>query len=240
MKKLLLLLPVGLLAATGFFWMALTPASSTTKNVAAESHTPRTSAELFSDSERLLRQIVRHGDEQSIQPLEMSLDQISIELDTRKKQGISVDKIETLLADYKKQSVQLNQKFAPYMKTLRQKSLFQQQHEHSFIASLEQIGLYELKTGYDDLEKLRTAYIKEPSEQSYAAYATKEKEIRQIISELYLDSVIETPLFTYLDNHKAYFDTVSKAYNDLGYQHIYQLRQNGYAIKMELQLLPTL
>ncbi|MDD2839382.1 MAG: hypothetical protein PHX59_10540, partial [Sulfuricurvum sp.] len=84
MKKLLLLLPVGLLAATGFFWMALNPASSTTKNVAAESHTPRTSAELFSDSERLLRQIVRHGDEQSIQPLEMSLDQISIELDTRK------------------------------------------------------------------------------------------------------------------------------------------------------------
>ena len=108
------------------------------------------------------------------------------------------------------------------------------------MASVEQIGLYELKTNYSDLDKLRLSYIKEPSLESKNAYESKLKELKLIINELYLDSAIEAPLFAYLDNHQFYLDTISRAYADLGYERIYHLRKNSYAIRTELQLLPTL
>lgn len=92
---------------------------------------------------------------------------------------------------------------------------------------------------YTDLNKIRKDYIKEPSAETKLAYETKYGQIRSIIGELYLDTTIEQPLFAYLKNHKHYLDAIFSAYNDIGYERINRLRINGYAIKTELQLLPS-
>lgn len=240
MKKLLLIIPVGLLAATGVFWI------KTEKNIASIQNTPSIvtlphgSQELFTDSERSLRQIVRHGDENSIKKLNTSLNAIGDELSIRQQQGFDIKNIKVLLSKYKHDSTLLSDKFTPYLKQLHQYDLFEETHEKTFLLSIEQIGLYELKTSYEELSKLRTDYIKEPSEQAKIAYETQLEKVNQIITELYLDSEIEKPIFDYLANHKHYFETIDTAYNEIGFEHIQQLRTNGYAIKTELQLLPIL
>lgn len=61
-----------------------------------------------------------------------------------------------------------------------------------------------------------------------------------MIQELYLDDAIEDPLYAYIDNHKNYFETVSKNYQQAGMERVHRVRQNSYAIKTELQMLPSL
>jgi hypothetical protein len=240
MKKFLLLIPIGLLAATGVFWF------TTENNIASIQNTPSTAAlphgsqELFTDSERSLRQIIRHGDDNSIKRLSSTLDAIKNELSVRQKQGFDVKNIEMLLSKYKQDSTLLSNKFAPYLKQLHQYDQFEETHEKIFLTSIEQIGLYELKTAYAELSKVRTEYIKEPSDKSKMAYETQLDKVNQIITELYLDSAIEKPLFDFLANDKHYFETINTAYNEIGFERIHQLRSTGYAIKTELQLLPTL
>ena len=240
MKKFLLLIPVGLLAATGIFWVTTEKNIASIQNAPSTATLPHGSQELFTDSERSLRQIVRHGDEQSIRKLNTSLDAIKTELVERQKQGFAVKDIEALLSQYKHDTTLLSDKFTPYLKQLRQYDQYEETHEKSFLTSIEQIGLYELKTSYEELGKLRTDYIKEPSDKTKSAYETQLNKVNQIITELYLDSTIDKPLFDYLTNHKHYFETIDTAYNEIGFERIHQLRSNGYAIKTELQLLPTL
>lgn len=240
MKKFLLLIPVGLLAATGVFWI------TTENNIASIQNSPYTetlphgSQELFSDSERSLRQIVRHGDENAIKRLNTSLGAIHDELSVRQKKGYDVKNIEILLLQYKRDSTLLSDKFAPYLKRLHQYDQVEEKNEKNFVISIEQIGLYELKTSYEELNKCRTDYIKEPSDQTKIAYELHSDKVKQIITELYLDSSIEKPLFDYLTNHKHYFEIIDTAYNEIGFKHIHQLRSNGYAIKTELELLPII
>lgn len=240
MKKFLLLIPVGLLAATGVFWVTTEKQFSSSQNTPAMESLPHGSQELFTDSEHSLRQIVRHGDENAIKKLNFSLEAIHNELSLRQKQGYDVKNIEILLSQYKRDSTLLGNKFTPYLKQLHQYDLFEEKSEKAFLTSLEQIGLYELKTSYIELNKLRTDYIKDPSNQAKIAYETQSDKVKQIITELYLDSAIDKPLFDYLANHKDYFETIDTAYNNIGLEHIHQLRSTGYAIKTELQLLPIL
>lgn len=240
MKKFLLLIPVGLLAATGVFWITTENNIASIQNSPSIATTPHGSQELFSDSERSLRQIVRHGDENAIKRLTLSLDAIHDELSVRQKQGYDVKNIEILLSQYKSDSTLLSDKFTPYLKQLHQYDQFEEKNEKSFLISIEQIGLYELKTSYEELNKFRTDYIKEPSDQTKTAYELQSDKVNQIITELYLDSAIEKPLFMYLANHKHYFEAINSAYNNIGLNHIHQLRSNGYAIKTELQLLPIM
>jgi hypothetical protein len=240
MKKFLLLIPVGLLAATGVFWVTTEKQFPSSQNTPAMESLPHGSQELFTDSEHSLRQIVRHGDENAIKKLNFSLEEIHNELSLRQKQGYDVKNIEVLLSQYKRDSTLLGNKFTPYLKQLHQHDLFEEKNEKAFLTSLEQIGLYELKTSYIELNKLRTDYIKDPSNQAKIAYETQSDKVKQIITELYLESTIDKPLFDYLANHKDYFETIDTAYNNIGLEHIHQLRSNGYAIKTELQLLPIL
>ncbi|HZF70086.1 hypothetical protein [Sulfuricurvum sp.] len=240
MKKFLLLIPVGLLAATGVFWFTAEKNIASIQNAPSNANLPHGSQELFTESERSLRQIVRHGDEQSIQKLNASLEAINTELLQRQKQGFAVKDIEAHLSQYKHDSMLLSDKFTPYLKQLHQYDLYEETHEKSFMTAIEQIGLYELKTSYEELGKLRTDYIKEPSDTTKLAYETQLNKVTQIITELYLDSTIDKPLFDYLTNHKHYFETIDTAYNEIGFERIHQLRTNGYAIKTGLQLLPTL
>ena len=80
MKKFLLLIPVGLLAATGVFWVTTERQLSSSQNTPAMESLPHGSQELFTDSEHSLRQIVRHGDENAIKKLNFSLEAIHNEL----------------------------------------------------------------------------------------------------------------------------------------------------------------
>ncbi|MDD5052764.1 MAG: hypothetical protein PHO27_08565 [Sulfuricurvum sp.] len=240
MKKLLFLIPIGLLASTGFFWIASEHKLSSEKNENNIQRVPKSSQELFSDSEHSLRQIIRHGDEHAISELTTSLNAISTELSTRQQQGLTVKNITLLISQYKSETALISNKFLPYLKKMSQYDHYEQVHENKFITAIDQIGLYELKTSYHELNKLRTDFIKEPSEARKAAYEMQAGKIKQIISELYLDAKIEKPLFDYLTIHKLYFETLSSAYNDTGYESIHHLRTNSYAIKTELQLLPIL
>lgn len=240
MKKFLLLIPVGLIAATGVFWVTTEKNFSSIQNAPTIETLPHGSQELFTDAQHSLRQIVRHGDEAAIRRLSISLDAITDELSERQKQGYSLKDTKMLISHYKDDSTLLINKFMPHFKELRQYDQFEQTHEKSFLISIEQIGLYELKTSYEELNKLRADYIKEPTNQTKIAYETQSDKVKQIITELYLDSAIDKPLFDYLTNHQHYFETIDTAYHDIGFEHIQQLRSNGYAIKTELQLLPVL
>lgn len=239
MKKFLLLIPVGLLVALGITSIAVDHSYSLAENTLHTQKMPQGEQELFSECEHCLYQIVRYGDNDSIGSLNESLDAVSIKLDEQQKRGFTVDRIKVMLSLFKSDTALLTQKFTPHLKQLHQFKQFEHSHEKNFLLSVEQIGLYELKSAYDELNKIRKNYIKEPSADSKLAYDTENERIRGIIGELYLDAAIEQPLFAYLENHKHYLDTIFSAYNDIGYERINRLRSNGYAIKAELQLLPS-
>lgn len=239
MKRFLLVIPIGLLAMTGIFWVVTeksTPKSTQHSTV----QIPLGERELFAQSEHALRQIVWHGDEKSILLLRTSLDTMKIKLAAYKKQGFGTTKLENMLSLYQEDSTLLSEKLAPLLSRLYQYDQFEQSHEEPFIVSIDQIGLYELKSAYHNLDLMRKNYVKEPTDTAKMAYETEHARIRGIISELYLDAAIEKPLFTYLDNHKNYFDAITVTYKDIGYERINRLRTNAYAIKSELQLLPSI
>ncbi len=136
MKKFLLLIPVGLLAATGVFWVTSEQNFSSNKNIPSSERLPHGSQELFTDSEHSLRQIVRHGDENAIKKLNFSLDAIHNELSVRQKQGYDVKNIEILLSQYKRDSTILSNKFIPYLKQIQQYDQFEEKNEKPFLVSL--------------------------------------------------------------------------------------------------------
>jgi hypothetical protein len=178
-----------------------------------------------------LRQIVWHGDEKSVLLLRTSLDTMKTKLAAYKKQGFGTTKLEHILSLYQEDSTLLSEKFASLLSRLHQCDQFEQSHEEPFMISIDQIGLYELKSAYHNLDLMRKNYVKEPTDTAKVAYEIEYARIRGIISELYLDTAIEKPLFTYLDNHKNYFDAITETYKDIGYERINRLRTNAYAIK---------
>lgn len=236
MKKLLLLLPVGLLAATGWFWF--NAGDSVPKPKASHEALPQQSSALFAQSEQSLRQIIRHGNQNAISILDTSLDTLSTQLDSRKKEGISVEKTEQLLTQYRNDSHVVTDTFVPALKQLRYYDSIETAQEKKFVTSLDQIGLYELKTAYEELNNRRTDFIKEPNQNHKNAYNEQLDKVKTVISELYLDSEIDQPLFSFLNNHKLYFDLISDTYAKIGFERINRLRETGYSIRSELQLLP--
>lgn len=240
MKKIILLITLGLLAMLGFFWLTNTPSHVCKKPINITDKMPKEGWKKFAYSEHCLHQIIRHGDRTSIDPLNQSLDALTAQLIQNKAQGFAVDNIETVLSLYRRDSAVLIQKSVSYLERLHQFDQYKQSHEEPFLSSLEQIGLYELKTSYQNLNTLLKNYVKEPSEESKNIYEAEHKRIRGIICELYLEPSIEKPLFSYLDNHKHYFETISTAYNDIGYERINRLNTDSYIIKSELQLLPSI
>lgn len=239
MKKFLLLIPVGLLAAIGVTSFVLDHSYSLAQSISNAKHTPQGEQELFCECEHSLYQIVRFGDNNAIVSLNKSLESISVKLNEQQEKGFSVGNIKKMLSLYKTDTELLTQKFTPQLEQLHQLKQFEQSHEKNFLISVEQIGLYELKSANANLNKIRKDFIKEPSPETKALYVAQQERIRNIISELYLDTAIEQPLFAYLENHKHYLETIYTAYNEIGYERINRLRANGYAIKTELQLLPS-
>lgn len=238
MKKLLLLIPVGLLAATGIFWANL--AHNEEEGVALTKSLPQYPQELFALSEHSLRQVVRYGDEKSLLELKNSLDKLDSSLAKYKERGLLVGSTREMIVQYRQDSEYLTKAATPYLKKLDTYNDFERDNEKSFALSLDQIGLYELKAANLKLNQVRLEYIKGPSQQTQQAYIEIVSKMKQMIAELYLDSVIEQPLFAYMDNHNNYFKTVVSIYEETGTQRVYRLEEKGYAIKTQLQLLPKL
>lgn len=239
MKKMFLLLPVGLLAATGLVWVGTNSVSqqSSAPSVRALSQNPE---ELFSLSQNSLRQIIRHGDDTAMPILQKSLDALETTLVKYEEHGLSVGKAEGLIDQYIRDSSQIAQASAPYLQKLKIYDTFEREKEAEFIRSLEQIGLNELMSANTKLNKKRLEYMKEPSLENEQKYLELVSEMKKMITELYLDSTIEEPLFAYIENHSHYFKTVESFYTEAGIERVHRLRVNSYAIKTELQLLPKL
>lgn len=240
MKKLFLLIPVGLLATTGLLWMNadyhVTPKSAE----ASIEKLPENSVKLFSLSEHAVRQVVRYGDEKSLSSFKASMDALDASLLKYKPLGFEIKSVQSLISQYEQDGKVLTKSAESYSQKLHTCSDFEQRKEKSFSLSLEQIGLYKLKTALMDLNQARLEYIKEPSPEAQEKYEMHLLDMKTIITELYLDSVIEEPLFAYLDNHKNYFNAISSIYQAAGFECVARLRTNGYAIKSQLQLLPQL
>lgn len=240
MKKFLLFIPLALFAVTGMFWITAEPTNQSAEAKAiTKTILPDGSQALFAFSERNLREMVRHGNETSTTSINQSLNALSLELNNQKKEGLNVAKVEQMVSLYKQDASLVCTKFTPKLKELSQYSHFEEEKEKGYLTAIEQIGLYEIKVAYADLDKIRQNYIKAPTEEGKTAYMSAHKHLQEIISELYLDSNIEEPLLSYLANHKHYLNTVSITYNEIGLERISRLRSNGYAIKAELQLLPA-
>jgi len=237
MNKLLFLIPVGLLAAKGIFWMNF---ENSKESVPSAMPLPQYPQELFALSEHSLRQVIRYGDKKSLAEFKISLDKLDSSLTKYKQLGLGVGETREMIVQYKEDSANVTQAAFPYFKKLDIYSDFERDNEKTFILLLSQIGLYELVTTNANLDKARLEYIKEPSGQAEQNYLKVVSNMKQIITELYLDSAIEQPLFAYIDNHNHYFQTVVSIYGETGTERIYRLRDNGYAIKAQLQLLPKL
>lgn len=238
MKKLFLVIPVGLLIAAGLLWthyehtVPLNTTTSSTKTL------PKDPVQLFSLEERSIRQLIRTGDEKSISSFQAYTQALDTALIKYKRSGIDIQNVQKMLLQYKQDSQHLTQTASLYSEKLHIYSMSEQTQEKAFQVSLEQIGLYELKTTFSNLKKARVEYIKEPSVQTHAKYEELTKNMTQMISELYLDENIEKPLMTYIENNAHYFKTVVSIYTTAGIESINRLHANSYTIKAQLELLP--
>jgi hypothetical protein len=238
MKKLLLLIPVSLLAVSGFFWFTHDSATPQMQSVTTHQSMPTGARALFSLNESSLRKIIHHGDTESVSLINTSFNAIESKLKEHQKAGYSISKLQNILSTYKEDTTFLTQKFSPQLEALRQCDQFEFSHEKPFLTSVDQIGLHELKSAYFKLDTIRNRYLKNPTVDDKLAYEHENQRLHNIIVELYLDTPIEAPLLAYLENHKHYFEVISSAYEEIGYKRIERLRTNAYAIKSELQLLP--
>lgn len=239
MKKLLLLLPVGLIAASGFFLFTTPSITENSKEEKVELST-KSPEQLFSMSQDALSTLLRHGDQEAVSVLDASVVQLKEKLPQYKRQGLNITKVEELVEGYKRDTLALSKAIQPRLAKIKEYDQYEEKSEEKFLVAIEQIGLYELKTDYQKLIRIRQNYLKEPSTQLEDQYHEKLSTLIQTIQELYLDSNIEDPLYAYLNNHKNYFETMVVCYQEAGLERVIRLRNNTYAIKTELQLLPTL
>jgi hypothetical protein len=237
MKKFLIFIPLALLGVTGAYWIT-SHHDSANPEFLSKISMPNTTQALFTFSEHNYHEMIRHGDEQSLNTIAQALDALSLKLKKQQKEGQNVTQAEEMLALYKRDSTLACTQFTPKLKELHTYSLFEETKEKAYNDKIEQIGLYEIKVASNDLNQIRQEYIKDPSSETKIRYLLLNNHLKELIQELYLDSSTEKPLLSYLDNHKHYFESVSIAYEGIGLDRIHRLRTNGYAIKAALQLLP--
>lgn len=239
MKKLFLLIPAGLIAASGWFLINTQRAPDQTKPQ-TEVIVSKSPEQLFTLSQDSLRLIVRHGEGKSIRVLEESVTQLQTLMLRYEKQGLPIQTTEKLIEQYKADSIALSKATQPNLDKLKTLDHKESLGEEKFLLSIDQIGLFELKSAYKKMDKIRLDYLKEPSEALESEYYVQNENVQGMVRELYLDSDIEKPLFDYIDNHKGYFETVASCYKQAGLERVHRLRMNSYAIKTDLQMLPSM
>jgi hypothetical protein len=106
----------------------------------------------------------------------------------------------------------------------------------AFNKKMSSIGLRELLDDWRQLSKIKNRFVKKPSPELVKAFEQKWTSVTVMITELYLDEEMEEPLFAYLEQYKAYFAELSKAYRQVGYAEVAKLKPLSYKIKMQLEL----
>jgi hypothetical protein len=225
-------------ATAGLLWTNYDDTETPNTITISTKSLPKDPAKLFSLEERSVRNMIRYGDEKSISSFQAYSEALDTALIKAKKLGIETQNTQKMLSQYKQDSQHLTQTASMYSQKLHTYSRFEATKEKAFQVSLEQIGLYELKTTFSNLEKARVEYIKEPSLQTQARYEELTKAMTQMISELYLDETIEKPLISYIKNNAHYFKTIVSIYTTVGLESINRLHANSYTIKAQLELLP--
>jgi len=240
MKKLLLLIPAGLFALSIGTVLTIEYNKPSLSSVVKASSVTSTPADIFAVNEGQLRQVLRYGDVNALNAFPESLNALDGFLERYHTQGLDTSKVDALVLQYVQDSIKVTQSAPAYMKTLNTTDAYERAHEKSFEKSLEQIALYHLKESFENLEKVRLAYIKEPTVALGDEYLRLHEAVINGITELYLDDSIEDPMFAYIDNHKLYFKTVASMYDTIGAERIVRLTINSYAIQTQLQLLPAI
>jgi len=238
MKKLLLLIPVGLLATAGLVWTNYDHSVRQNSTAISPKILTKDPVQLFSLGERSVRQMIRYGDEKSISSFQTYSDALDAALIKDRRLGIETQNVEQMLSQYNQDSIHLTQTASMYSQKLHTYSQYEQTQKKAFQLSMDQIGLHELKSTFNNLEKARLEYIKEPSSKTQANYEELTKNMTQMLTELYLDESIEKPLISYIENHTHYFKTVVSIYTTTGLESINRLHANSYTIKAQLELLP--
>ena len=106
-----------------------------------------------------------------------------------------------------------------------------------FNSKLASIGLVQLLDDWHDLSRIKNRFVKKPSAQLEKRFNEKWTVVIVTITELYLDEKIEDPLFSYLENYKAYFQEIKGAYTTVNYTNVKKLKPLSYKIKAQLELL---
>jgi hypothetical protein len=239
MKKLLLLLPAGLFALSiGTVLTIEYNKSSSSQEVVAS--VPKAPIDMFTTNESRLYQVLRHGDEKALDALPQSLEALDGFLAIYTKQGMDISQVDALVLQYVQDNIKVIQVAPSYTKTLSTTDAYEHTNKKRFEASLDQIGLYELKATFQALEIARLSYVKKPSTTTGDEYLRLSNEMKTILTQLYLDDSIEDPLFAYINNHKRYFQTITSMYDAIGKESIERLSVNSYTIQTELQLLPKI
>lgn len=236
MKKLFLFAPAGLLAATGIALIGLEYSNPDQNG----GKSPKSPEELFTQSQNSLRSIIRHGDKNQVSVLNSTLKNLESSLSVYEKKGLNIDKVEQMIERYANDSLLCAKATEAYAQKIKTSEHYEQQNGEKFNVALEQIGLFELTEANKRLDKKRLDYIKEPTLEHKEEYLNHVSLMKQTIVELYLDSEIEKPLYSYLDNHKGYFETIVSVYDKAGNERVNRIQNDAYAIKTELQMLPKI
>lgn len=238
-KRMVWIIPVGLLVGSTIIWMGL---NSDTKNNSQtiENQQIASPEKLFSQSNHIIWQMVREGNVSESSGFNQKMSQLKKSMDDYNSKGFEVKELSKMLELYHQDGSKLADVCFLKEEQLQRYYEYEQKHEQQFILSLEQIGLPELMNSYKELEKIRQEYYKNPAEELLAGYKKLYSDLYGIITELYLDSDIEDPLFDYLKNHENQLYTIAAVYNETGKERIVRIRDNSYKITTQLQLLPKL
>lgn len=118
-----------------------------------------------------------------------------------------------------------------------------QQYKHTldglkkFNSSISSIGLYQLSSEWLKLSKIKSDFVNKPSLKLKKDFENTYNSIIVNITELYLDSEIEDPMFNYLKEYKTYFESIAAAYEIVNFENIAKLKPLSYKIKADLELL---
>ena len=72
-----------------------------------------------------------------------------------KQQGLNIAKVKTLISQYKEDTTVLSQTAQPFLEKIKGYDSYEEEKEEQFLLAIDQIGLYELKTAYKKLSKIR-------------------------------------------------------------------------------------
>lgn len=107
-----------------------------------------------------------------------------------------------------------------------------------FQKKLKSIGLSELNISWRSNQKIYRNFLRRPEDKLYKNFQSNIREMKLIISELYLEDDDEAYLFSILDHYKLTIRAQYHVYQDVGFKRIKQIKPLVYSLKEQIQLNP--